>query len=112
MLTKAEALSALEVALLRPSTEGRPLGAERAAVEEHLRASLCEPFEVSARVMPPGFAFAGAGETLVGYCVAQSRGYWLVYQPEHNRFLCFWGDEAASLGAHGVFGSPLYCWAA
>jgi hypothetical protein len=35
-----------------------------------------------------------------------------VYQPESDCFYCFWGTDLAALGAHGVFGSPLYCWSA
>lgn len=68
------------------------------------------PFEVSAEVMPPGFDDAEIGSIVSGLCVACDSGYWLVYQPEQDRFYCFWGEDAAHLGARGVSGSPLRCW--
>lgn len=79
---------------------------------EDIRSSQCEPFEVSAVVMPPGFPDAEIGSVISGQCVAQRAGYWLVYQPDQDRFYCFWGTDSKQLGAHGVFGSPLYCWSA
>ncbi|MCA6215073.1 hypothetical protein KGA65_00840 [Ideonella sp. B7] len=82
------------------------------SLERDLRSSLCEPFSVSAQVMAPGFPFAEVGESIEGFCIAHARGYWLVYQPAEERFLCFWGESASNLGAHGVFGTPLGCWAA
>lgn len=78
-----------------------------------IRAHICEPFAVTATVEPPGFPDAAVGATLSGLCVAHSEtGYWLVYQPAQDRFYCFWGASAGQLGAHGVYGSPLYCWSA
>ena len=77
-----------------------------------IRGHICAPFKVSAKVMPPGFVDAGVGGTITGLCVAKRDGYWLVYRPESDRFYCFWGQEPDALGAHGVFGSPLYCWTA
>jgi hypothetical protein len=35
-----------------------------------------------------------------------------VYQRAQDRFYCFWGESPSNLGAHGVSGSPLYCWSA
>ena len=75
-------------------------------------ANLCTPFSLSATVMAPGFPDAAIGSTITGQCLAHKMGYWLVYQPEQDQFYCFWGTDPASLGAHGVFGSPLYCWSA
>lgn len=62
--------------------------------------------------MPPGFPRTAVGSSISGQCVAHNAGYWLVYQPEQDRFYCFWGTDRNNLGAHGVFGSPLYCWSA
>lgn len=77
-----------------------------------VRAHICSPFQVSATVMPPGFPGAEVGSVISGQCVAHRAGYWLVYQPEHDCFYCFWGSDSSNLGAHGVFGQPLYCWSA
>ena len=62
--------------------------------------------------MPPGFPGARVGSVISGQCVAHRAGYWLVYQSEHDCFYCFWGSDSSNLGAHGVFGQPLYCWPA
>ena len=84
-----------------------------ASLEADLRSHLCEPFPVRAKVKPPAFPFAAVDEEIEGFCIAhRSGGYWLVYQPEAARFLAFWGTESTTLGAHGVYGSPLYCWSA
>lgn len=72
----------------------------------------CDPFELSAIAMSPGFPDVADGDTITGWCVAKKNGYWLVYQPDQDRFYCFWGDDPGNLGAHGVYGSPLYCWSA
>jgi hypothetical protein len=77
-----------------------------------IRKHMCEPFPVSAAVLPPGFPDADVGSRISGQCVAHSDGYWLVYQPEQDRFYCFWGTDPSNLGARGVVGSPLYCWSA
>jgi|SRR5262245_494353 len=82
------------------------------ALEADLRSRLCTPFMVTAEVMPPGFPDHHLGERLSGYCVAHTNGHWLVYAPDEDRFYCFWGADQHRLGAHGVFGSPLYCWSA
>lgn len=91
-------------------------GVDEAAYFEGLRASikehLCTPFHVSAVVTEPGFPDLAVGAGIAGWCVAHSAGYWLVYQPERDRFLCFWGAHVDALGAPGIFGSPLYCWSA
>lgn len=89
-----------------------PPNTDAKAVEASIRAHLCEPRWVTATVQEPGFSFANVGEFLAGYCVAQDAGYWLIYQPNEQRFLCFWGASPESLGAHGVVGNPLYCWSA
>lgn len=72
----------------------------------------CEPFMVHALVTPPGFPDAEVGDPIEGWCLAHNAGYWLVYQPEWDRFCCFWGTDTDHLGAPGIFGSPLYCWSA
>ena len=77
-----------------------------------IRANSCTPFPLSATVMPPGFEDAPPGAVISGQCVAHRSGYWLVYQPERDRFYCFWGEDRSNLGAHGVEGQPLYCWSA
>ena len=80
---------------------------------EDIRAHICAPFALSATVMPPGFPDSAIGSTISGQCLAHSSsGHWLVYQPEQEQFYCFWGTDRSNLGAHGVFGSPLYCWSA
>lgn len=83
-----------------------------AGLASDVRAHICPPFPVSATVMPPGFPDAQVGSVISGQCVAHRVGYWLVYQPEHDYFYCFWGSDSSNLGAHGVFGQPLYCWSA
>jgi hypothetical protein len=82
----------------------------RKSIKEHQ----CVPYVVSATVMPPGFPNIEAGTKISGYCVAKDEraGYWLVYSPEADIFYCFWGTTESNLGAHGVLGSPLYCWSA
>lgn len=79
---------------------------------DDIRQHLCEPFPISAVVMPPGFSDIGLGSRISGQCVAHRTGYWLVYEPSQDRFYCFWGTDPGNLGAHGVSGSPLYCWSA
>jgi hypothetical protein len=81
-------------------------------LRESILASLCEPQLVRAVVMPPGFPGLAIGDSIEGVCLAQSQGYWLVYRELDDQFYCFWGTSADKLGAHGVFGSPLYCWSA
>ncbi len=116
MLTYSEALARLSDAIPQCGdvyiNSGVDADTYLSRLESDLRAHLCEPFEVSAKVMEPGFPFSEIGETLLGYCIAHKGGYWLVYQPIEERFLCFWGEDTKHLGAHGVFGSPLYCWSA
>lgn len=80
----------------------------RASIRRHM----CEPFQVSAEVMEPGFDDVALGDSITGLCVAHNDGEWLVYQPEQDTFYCFWGPDAEQLGARGVIGSPLYCWSA
>ncbi|WP_421567620.1 hypothetical protein [Stenotrophomonas sp. PD6] len=77
-----------------------------------VRRNECLPFEVSAEVMAPGLPGFEGGERIAGLCVARSDGRWLVYRSEDDQFYAFWGAEQGCLGAHGVFGSPLYCWSA
>jgi len=77
-----------------------------------IQRNLCEPFPVSARVAEPGFPEAPVGQEISGICLACREGYWLVYQPEPDRFLCFWGADKKNLSAPGIYGSPLYCWSA
>jgi hypothetical protein len=82
-----------------------------AQLESDIRRNMHEPFPVNAVVMPPGFFDANIGDRISGQCVAHSAsGYWLVYQPVHDTFYCFWGTDQSNLGAHGVSGGPLYCW--
>lgn len=106
----------LEAALSNTSDVYVNAGVDEAAyfadLTDSIRRHICEPFQVSAKVMPPGFDDAAIGSTISGQCVARNAGYWLIYLPEQDRFYCFWGTDSAHLGAHGVSGSPLYCWSA
>lgn len=92
--------------------EGADEVAYIASLAQSIRDCLCEPFLVSAKVMPPGFYEHADNEILSGYCIAHRAGYWLVYHPQLDRFYCFWGQDTSNLGAHGIAGSPLYCWSA
>lgn len=106
----------LESALI--DTSGVYVGARQnaeeyfAALRSDIRAHMCEPFEVSAVVVAPGFPDVPVGSVLIGQCVAFRESYWLVYESTKDRFLCLWGTDKDHLGAHGVYGSPLYCWSA
>lgn len=113
-LSRSGALAAFEAALSREGTSiCVPPSSSAESIEADIRAHLCEPFYVSAQVEEPGFPFAAVGTRLQATCFAHSEaGHWLVYQPEASRFLCFWGSEPSRLGAHGVYGNPLYCWSA
>lgn len=111
--TRSEATEILERAIaLEGSDIYVPPNTDRASVANHIRVNICDPFVVRAKVMEPGFPFTGVGEELEGVCIAHANGLWLVYQESEDRFLCFWGASKESLGAHGVFGNPLYCWSA
>lgn len=116
MLVKDSAIAKLELALSDPA--GVYIGAgvdpdvHLADLAAEIRAHTCRPFPLSATVMSPGFADAHVGSLISGLCVAHKAGYWLVYQPEQDRFYCFWGESQSNLGAHGVSGQPLYCWSA
>ena len=116
MLSQADARAKLEEAI--PASDDVYVNANvdepsyLASLAADLRSHTCEPFLVTARVMEPGFPWLAVGERISGYCIARNKGYWLVYQPAEERFLCFWGTSTEHLGAHGVFGSPLYCWSA
>jgi len=112
-----ELLAKLEASLADTSDVYVNAGVDAASYFEDLandiRAHMCEPFEVTATVQPPGFPDAEVGSTICGLCLAHTEaGYWLVYQPTQGRYYCFWGSSSTQLGAHGVFGSPLYCWSA
>jgi len=112
----ASPLARLESALSDTSDVYVNAGVDASAyytrLADSIRRNLCEPFSVSAVVQEPGFPDAAIGSTISGQCLAHHAGYWLVYQPERDVFYCFWGQEPSNLGAHGVFGSPLYCWSA
>lgn len=77
-----------------------------------IKAHLREPERVVATVTAPGFPDVSPGNSIEGWCLAEMDGYWLVYQPEIDRFCCFWGGDRTQLTAPGIFGSPLYCWSA
>ena len=110
------ALAKLEASLSDTSDVYVNSGVDAASYFAQLAASIrqhvCEPFPVSAAVAAPSFPDATVGTVMAGECVAHNAGYWLVYQPERDRFVCFWGKDPENLSAHGVFGSPLYCWSA
>jgi hypothetical protein len=115
MFDREKASACLEAALTEHEDVFVPLNREPEAYFDELaadiRACVCEPFLLSAKVEEPAFPWADVGEQISGYCVARRDGYWLVYQTTERRFLCFWG-AGENLGAHGVYGSPLYCWSA
>lgn len=79
-------------------------------LETGLRDSLCHPFELSAKVTEPGLEGLKEGSLVSGMCIAASNGYWLVYSPDRDTFLIFWGMQKDMLGAPGIEGSPLACW--
>ena len=81
-------------------------------LREGIISGLCEPHLVHAIVMAPGLPGQAIGDSIEGVCLARRQGYWLVYREQDDQFYCFWGTSADSLGAHGVFGGPLYCWSA
>lgn len=116
MTMREELLSILEARLGETTgvyvNAGVDAEAYYGGLRSSIRESLCDPFLVNAKVMPPGFEGHDEGAELAGYCLAHKAGYWLVYRPEDAAFYCFWGATASTLGAHGVTGSPLYCWSA
>ena len=77
-----------------------------------IRAAKCAPFVLRARVVEPGFFEKAIGDIVEGYCLAQEKDYWLVYEPREKTFYCFWGTSIENLEAHGVCGNALYCWTA
>ena len=81
-------------------------------LRDDIRRHKCDPFSISAVVMPPGFSDMPVGTVVTAECVAYNDGYWLVYQPEQDTFYCFWGSDLKALGAHGIRGGALYCWSA
>ena len=110
---RASAIQALDNALAGEDADLYvPPNSDAKSVEASIRAHLCDPMWVTARVEDPGFSFATVGDFLAGYCIAQAQGYWLIFQPDKQRFLCFWGTSPECLGAHGIVGNPLYCWSA
>ena len=117
MLVSNSLLTKLEAALADTSgvyvNTGVDAQAYLSGLAADIRAHVCTPFPLTATVMPPGFPDVDVGTAISGQCVAHnSSGYWLVYRPEQDQFYCFWGTDRGNLGAHGVFGSPLYCWSA
>ena len=116
MTTTLNANARLEQALLETSDVYVEASVDRdsylADLAENIRQHRCEPFPISATVTPPGFPDVEDGSVISGLCVARNAGYWLVYQPEQDRFYCFWGTKLEALSAPGIFGSPLYCWSA
>jgi len=81
-------------------------------LESGLRDSLCHSFELNAKVTKPGLEGLEEGSCVSGTCIAEANGYWLVYSPDRDTFLIFWGMQKDKLGAPGIEGSPLACWAA
>lgn len=117
MLVSDPLLTKLEVALADISgvfiNAGTDAQAYLSGLASDIRAHTCTPFPLTATVMAPGFPDLAVGATISGQCVAHnSSGHWLVYRLEQDQFYCFWGTDRGNLGAHGVFGSPLYCWSA
>jgi hypothetical protein len=81
-------------------------------LESGLRESLCEPFELNAKVTEPGIEGFEVGASISGMCIAEAGGYWLVYDLKRDTFVIFWGTQKENLGAPGIEGSPLACWSA
>lgn len=116
LLSDDEILQRLEQAFREADDVYIPPGVSREAYLSELigdvREHQCEPTLLNAIVMSPGFPDVAEGEPISGICVAKRDGYWLVFDEQRDRFCAFWGENPALLGAHGVFGSPLYCWTA
>ncbi|NOX68948.1 MAG: hypothetical protein GXP15_07170 [Gammaproteobacteria bacterium] len=77
-----------------------------------IRKCKCEPFVIKATVLEPGLEGKTPGDTIQGYCVAKSNGYWLVYEPKEGTFYCFRGTSVENLGVRGIVGGALECWLA
>jgi hypothetical protein len=111
---KSFAIKKLEVGLNDTSGLYVPPDTDRELFFSELRDEIlshtCDPFMVSATVVPPAFPDIKAGERIEGCCVAHYKGYWLIYNMEQDTFYCFWGTDVEHLSAPGISGSPLYCW--
>jgi hypothetical protein len=115
MLSREQALTAIDIALLPASDLYVHEGVDRerylSFLEADLLQNLCEPFEVHAKVWLNGGEFDSTETKVRGYCVAHRSGTWLLYQPETHRFIGARGDTADKLYAHPCFASPLASWA-
>ncbi|WP_156954583.1 hypothetical protein [Paraburkholderia acidipaludis] len=91
-----------------------PKGRDAAEYYEYLRSTIrahaTTAERVFATVVEPGFKHRELGSKISGYLLAESHGYWLVFEPEEGEYYCFWGTDPDNLGAYGVCGNPLYCW--
>ena len=114
MLSSSEFAHRLEDAMQDESGIIVPEGAEPAAYYEALRnsvrAAACEPLLVRAVITGEDFPGELQGQQVAAYVLAASEGYWLTYQPESDRFYCFWGSDPTRLAAHRGPGSPLFVW--
>ena len=114
MLASSGFAARLEEAMADTSGIIVPRGAEPQAYFESLRDSIraaaCEPFKVAAVLAGEDFPQALRGRRIEAYVLAAADGYWLAYQPESDRFYCFWGEDPTQLAAHREAGSPLLVW--
>lgn len=104
----------LEIDLADTSGIIVPKGEDEAAYFDEIRSDIkmhaTTADLVAATVVEPGFKNRDIGSKISGYLLARNDGYWLIYVPEENEYYCFWGTASDNLGAHGVYGNPLYCW--
>jgi hypothetical protein len=116
LLGIAEISERLEQALFESDDVYVPPGVNRqvylSGIADDIRAHRCEPTLLTATVMAPAFPDVAEGDSITAMCVAKRDGYWLVYDHQRDRFCSFWGENPEMLGAHGVYGSPSYCWTA
>lgn len=110
------ALDKLKERILDASGVYIPPGMDEAnfisTIVDDIRSNMHEPYDISAKVVPPAFPGKKVGDLVRGQCVANRGGYWLVYDKADDVFYCFWGSDINNLTAPGIFGSPIYCWTA
>ena len=80
------------------------------ALRSSVRAAACAPFPVRAAITGDDFPDEQQGLQIDAYVIAKAEYRWLAYRPESNEYYCFWGDDAARLGAFRQPGRPLFVW--
>ncbi|MEK8049218.1 hypothetical protein AACH10_03105 [Ideonella sp. DXS22W] len=115
MLSRESALTALEIAL-HPATDLLVAdGVDREELtrflEQDLRASLCDPFQVTIEEFQPNLKAALSSRELAVFCVATRSGTSLFYHPQTHRFFGAHGQAPHGLVRQAIQASPLACWA-